>query len=332
MRPSFPTVKEAEDWEAEARAAVEAGRPIPTPGTGKAQGKTGPRSLATLGALFEHVKRTEWEHLRSARTALVNGRDVVNYFGTKREVASIGSEDIAEMMAHFTDSGLARATVNRKTTALSRMLHVAADAGIIPKVPKIKWRVELKTRFRYLDQMEEKVMLAFWEAQGDTDMRDLSVLLIDTGARCFSEMIPVLWDHFGPGYAAVTFWNTKSNQPRTVPVTKRCRDVLKRRRADPRLKRGPFTGMQDGGPAYATVNKNTMRDKWFLMRDTTGMHDVTPHTLRHTCCTRLVLGGVDIKRVMSWMGHSAISTTMRYMQIKPTALEDVLHVLEGKSA
>ncbi len=41
---------------------------------------------------------------------------------------------------------------------------------------------------------------------------------------------------------------------------------------------------------------------------------------------------MDIKRVMEWMGHSAIVTTMRYMQIKPTSLEDVLHVLEGEPA
>lgn len=29
------------------------------------------------------------------------------------------------------------------------------------------------------------------------------------------------------------------------------------------------------------------------------------------------------------LGHSAITTTLRYMQIRPSALEDVLHVLEG---
>lgn len=57
-----------------------------------------------------------------------------------------------------------------------------------------------------------------------------------------------------------------------------------------------------------------------------------PPDLRHTCCTRLVLGGVDIKRVMEWMGHNNVSTTMRYMQIRPTSLEEVLHVLEPDKA
>lgn len=330
LRPSFPTEAEAEAWEAAARDAVAKGKPIPDPAIGKGKGRSGPRTLHTLGALFEHVCRTEWNHLRSAKTATINGRDVVNYFGAKREVETIGAQEIAEMMAHFADRGLAPATVNRKATALSRMLHVAVDVGVIDRMPKLKWRQEIKTRFRYLDELEEKVLLAYWKAQNEPDMHDLCVLLIDTGARCFSEMIPVRWDDFGKNYDTVTFWNTKSNQPRTVPLTARCRAILRERKAMPHLTRGPFSGLNHGGSVATTVNKNTMRSKWDDMRTATGMDDVTPHTLRHTCCTRLVLGGVDIKRVMSWMGHSAMATTMRYMQMRPSALEDVLHVLEGK--
>lgn len=52
--------------------------------------------------------------------------------------------------------------------------------------------------------------------------------------------------------------------------------------------------------------------------------------MRHTCCTHLINGGVHIKRVMEWMGHSTMSTTMRYMQIRPDSLDEVVAVLEGK--
>lgn len=329
--PSFPSKKEAEDWEREARRAVEEGRPVPDPKTGKSGGREGPRSLSLLGALFDHVCRTEWNHLRSSETAIKNGSDVVDYFGRKRGVDTIGSQDIAEMKAHFSSSGLAPATVNRKAAALSRMLHVAVDAGIIPKVPKTKWMPEQKTKFRYLDQTEEAVLLTYWKSVGNEDLHDLCILLIDSGARCFSEMLPVQWDAFGQNYGSITFWHTKTNQPRSVPLTTRCREVLKRRRKLHPESRGPFTGVSHGG-LTVDLKKNTIRHQWDDMRSVTGMGDVTPHTLRHTCCTRLILGGVDVKRVMTWMGHTSIATTMRYMQIKPTALEDVLHVLEGKSA
>lgn len=328
--PSFPTKQEAEEWEDAARRAVADGRPAPEPKTRKGEGRQGPRSLASLGALFDHVCRTEWDHLRSSETATKNGRDVVDYFGRNREVDTIGSQDIAEMKAHFASSGLAPATVNRKAAALSRMLHVAVDAGIIPKVPKTKWMPEQKTKFRYLDQTEEEVVLAYWRAVENDDMRDLCVLLIDTGARCFSEMLPVSWDAFGPKFSSVTFWHTKTNQPRSVPLTARCRSILETRKKLHPKSKGPFTGVSHGGRT-GDLTKNSLRHQWDEMREVTGMKDVTPHTLRHTCCTRLILGGVDVKRVMTWMGHTSISTTMRYMQIKPTALEDVLHVLEGKA-
>lgn len=81
-------------------------------------------------------------------------------------------------------------------------------------------------------------------------------------------------------------------------------------------------------PFLASNTDTHMRDRWETMREAINLNDVTPHVLRHTCCTRLVLGGVDVKRVMEWMGHDAIVTTMRYMQIKPTSLEEIVHILE----
>lgn len=329
-RPTFSTQRAAEEWEEDARIAVLEGRPIPDAKTGLAKGKSAPSALHTLGGLFDHVAKSEWTNIRSAKTAQLNGRHVVDFFGRNKEVAKITSHDIAEMKLHFGSEGLAPATVNRKVSALSKMLNIAADAGVIDKVPRIRWNQEMQTKFRYLDRTEEAVLLAFWKAQGEHDLHDLCALLIDTGARCFSEMLPVKWDHFGPNFSSVTFWHTKTNSPRTVPLTHRSREILTARKAAVGNKTGPFSGVAHGDTEKG-LTKHSMRHKWELMRAMTGMTDVTPHTLRHTCCTRLILGGADIKRVMTWMGHTAIATTMRYMQIRPTALEDVLHILEGGS-
>lgn len=154
-------------------------------------------------------------------------------------------------------------------------------------------------------------------------MRELCILLLDTGARCFTEMIAARWDAFGPGFKTVTFWHTKTNRPRTVPLTKRSQAIIARlHQLKAHRTQGPFTGFK----------KSTMRNAWATMRAVMQMQDVTPHTLRHTCITRLVLGGVDIKRVMEWAGHTNVSTTMRYLQIRPSALLDVLHVLESGEA
>lgn len=329
LRPSFPTEAAADDWQERAKEAVAMGKPVPNTAPAKAPGRTGPRTVSTLGEIFDYVVKSEWSGLKSASTAILNGRDVVNFFGSKKLLTDIGPMEIADMRSHFLDKGRAPATVNRKTAALSKLLHVAEDIGAIDKVPKIKTTAEAQTRFRSLDIHEERALLAYWKATHDYDLHDLCALLLDTGARCFSELIPVRWDHFHGDLASVTFWETKTNQPRTVPLTARSRAILKARRAMPHLTHGPFSGLGHGGSVKTTTSKSSMRAKWDTMRATLpGMSDVTPHILRHTCCTRLILGGVDVKRVMTWMGHTAITTTMRYMQINPTSLEEVLGVLE----
>ncbi|WEK51827.1 MAG: site-specific integrase [Candidatus Kaistia colombiensis] len=276
------------------------------------------RDLELLGPLYDFVCKTEWDAMRAATDLKRNGLHVVEYFGRKKDVREIQIPDIADLKAHLAKRGNSTATINRKCAALSKMLHVAVDADVLVKVPKIKRNVEVKTRFRYIDEQEERAIMAYWKARGWTDYADLTTLLVDTGARCFSEMIAAHWDAFGHHNGSVTFWTTKTNQPRTVPVTKRCREILARRRGLHGHNAGPFTMMRKG----------TMAVRWDAMQETLGLHDVTPHTLRHTCCTRLILGGVDVKRVMEWMGHSTITTTMRYMQIRPGALHEALQVLE----
>lgn len=311
-RPTFNSEVEAEAWEGAARLAVAQGKPVPT---GAVLTSTTSK-LDNLGALYDYVVRTHWSNLASGDHLAANARCARDYFGSNKSVSSIGAVDIAEYRYSLGEGGNAPATVNRKTAALSKMLKTALEAGVIKAMPIIKWGKEEKTKFRYLDHAEEDVLLSYWSLLEDKDLHDLCATLIDTGGRCFKEVLPVRWDAFGPNYSTVTFWHTKTNKPRTVPLTSRCRDLIKARKDNGGY--GPFSG----------VNRHTMRDRWDSMRNALGYPDVTPHTLRHTCCTRLVLGGVDIKRVMEWMGHEAVQTTMRYMQMKPKGLEDVLHILE----
>lgn len=312
LRPTFLTEAAAFSWESKAKEAVQSGKQIPSLKNNVST------DLSLLGNLYTFVCRTEWDNCRAAPALKRNGFEACMYFGTEKAITEITSQHISEYKLFLAEKGNSPATVNRKLAALSKMLHVAEASDVLMKVPKIKRNPEEKTKFRYLDTLEERALLAFWTNQGYTDLHDLSVLLIDTGAR-LTEMLTAKWDDYDSNIRSVTFWHTKSNKPRTVPLTKRASGIIKKRKTTHGHKKGPFSNFQ----------KNALRGRWDTMRENLNMPDVTPHTLRHTCCTRLVLGGVDIKRVMEWMGHSTIVTTMRYMQIRPTSLEDIVHVLEG---
>jgi integrase/recombinase XerD len=50
---------------------------------------------------------------------------------------------------------------------------------------------------------------------------------------------------------------------------------------------------------------------------------ITPHTLRHYFAITMVKGGVDIRFVQEFLGHSSIVTTQRYTQVSKSTLAEV---------
>lgn len=49
---------------------------------------------------------------------------------------------------------------------------------------------------------------------------------------------------------------------------------------------------------------------------------VTPHVLRHYCASQLYLGGMDLIAIQTILGHSWVATTMSYVHVQGTHVED----------
>ena len=49
---------------------------------------------------------------------------------------------------------------------------------------------------------------------------------------------------------------------------------------------------------------------------------VTPHVLRHFCASQLYLGGMDLIAIQQALGHAWVATTMNYIHVHATHVED----------
>jgi integrase len=231
---------------------------------------------------------------------------------------SIFSQELIDSLGEsLRAGGNSNATINRKMAALSKLLRKAYRMGDIHSLPEFRRRKEKAGRIRFLDSVEEQRLFAAI-ARRSEDYHRLSVFLVDTGCR-LGEALALKWQDVQKD--RVTFWLTKSGRSRTIPLTSRARAAVITAKPN-RTQRGPF----------AALSAHRYRALWNESKEEIGLgsdKQVVPHILRHTCASRLVQGGIDIRRVQMWLGHQTLQMTMRYAHLATNDLDCCLPILEA---
>ena len=63
-----------------------------------------------------------------------------------------------------------------------------------------------------------------------------------------------------------------------------------------------------------------------------GLRPIGWHTLRHSFASHLAMRGVPLHVVQALLGHSSITTTMRYAHVAPTILQSAIDLLNPRQA
>ena len=305
-RPTFNTLEEANAWETSARLALSKGNPIPDPANAT--------SGRTLGRFVDDNFELLWGGTKNEASVRRLVNNLVEHFGSSTPLVNIDTLAYDAWMNDLKQQGNSDSTLNRKTSALSKLLKKAKAQGFISELPETTFRKEGQGRLRWVTDEEETKMLGTFAMWDMTAEMHFATFLLYTGCRD-SEAKRLKWVDVEDG--RVTFYDTKNTFPRTIPMPAKAQQAIR------------WARQQGWSTPWEGINYNTFIKHWGRMRWHIGLgHDeqFIPYALRHTCASRLVRGGIDLRRVKEWMGHKSIQTTLIYAHLAP---DDLLSATEA---
>lgn len=285
----------------------------------------------TLKGLFDLTYKLYWKGTKGEKTAVINSGTVLKHFGNDCPVEEIDTDACDEFVFALEDEGKSTGTINRKLSALSKMLKTALERGHIEKMPKLRFRTEGDHRIRFLTDDEEDVLLKTCRHWGLEEHADFYAVAIDTGFR-ESELLNFQVRDFLPTTGMMHLWGkdsssvaggTKSGRSRSIPAPKRTMEIIKRR----------SQGKQPTEKVFSGLNKWQVISVWRKLRRHMKLENDNQfviHTLRHTCASRLAMAGVPLAVIQQWLGHATITTTMRYAHLCPSVLSVATEALDNR--
>ncbi len=235
---------------------------------------------------------------------------------------------VVAWLAAMSREGLAARTRARRLSAARGLFRYLYENGLVKddplatlEGPRLPGGLP-----RFLSQEEVARLLAAPDPATDLGARDRVTLeLMYAAGLRISEVISlgVGQVQFQVGCLAV---RGKGGKERLVPVHETALALLKdylegpRRRLLKGNRREEVLISNRGGPL-------TRMGAWKIVRKHVTAAaipgEVTPHTLRHTFATHLLLGGADLRSVQIMLGHADISTTEIYTHLTTQRLSEV---------
>jgi len=250
--------------------------------------------------------------LRSHQSMKVFLKALVEHFGAKR-IKSITHSDLEKFkldrLKTTTVRGSERSitSVNRELQLMRAVLNFAKRNGWIANNPfeqgeSLISQAQENRRDRVLSREEEMRLLAACNGRR-AHLRSILICALDTGMRR-GEILQLRWRdvNIEEGVITIRATTTKTMRPRSVPMSTRLREELKRM-----LEKAP-----DDAEFLVFGIDSDVKHGFTSACEEAGIEDFHFHDCRHTATTRLAQCGLSPLEVMRITGHSQLTTLTRY--------------------
>ena len=249
-------------------------------------------------------------------------------------IDKVTAKHVDEYVHHLRDfKGNSGSTINNKLGVLSAMFKLMQRHGLIVSSPDIKWQETAGARLRYYTHDEERQLLElcdlidFHDTDINTLLKDFTKVLFATGMRPWMEAhnIQRSWirqDSSGNTILTVPKKFSKTNEPRSIPITGDALEVIWRR----------SSGLENDERLFKRLDYKWHCNRFWqeVVRPSMGWgEDEVWYGIRHTFATRLCELNINLKTVQELMGHTNINQTAQYAKATDNSKADAIGKLSG---
>jgi integrase/recombinase XerD len=196
-------------------------------------------------------------------------------------------------------------TVNRKLSSINAFFDFCIKSRFINDKPKLKLSKIPKNLPKFLEYEDLQNALKDIKTKSWIGKRDYAFILFlyASGARV-SEALSAKVSDIEDGWLKIM--NAKGDKQRMVPLAKVALEALEE-----------YLNSRKIFSEYIWINyKGEKLSRISAFKIVKKVLNVSPHVLRHSYATALILGGADLRVVQELLGHSSINTTQIYTHIQ----------------
>jgi integrase/recombinase XerD len=227
----------------------------------------------------------------------------------QKPLLALGTKEILNLLISFEN----KRTLNRKLSSVNAFFDFCYKHQFIDEKNRYKLSKVPKTLPKFLSFNELKTGLDLIDRSTWIGMRDYALILFlyASGTR-ISEALSLMRDDIEGEWLHIR--HGKGEKERIVPLAHPSLDALEHY-----LKELPFeketVWLNYQGKPLSRISAFKITQKYL---------GVSPHILRHSYATSLIIGGADLRVVQELLGHSSLLTTQIYTHVQKQNLRDTV--------
>lgn len=228
---------------------------------------------------------------------------------SQKILTKLDTTDVLAFLATFDN----KRTLNRKLSSINTFFHFCHVQQFSHEKIKIPMAKVPKNLPKYLSAEEILQGLELIDRSKVQGLRDYALILFLYASGCrISEALSVQRSDILEGWLKIRF--AKGEKERVVPLAPVATEALELYLAEQSMA-SSYLWLNYKGDPLSRISAYKIVKKYL---------GVSPHVLRHSFASSLIIGGADLRVVQELLGHASLETTQIYTHIQKQNLEETM--------